>query len=1129
MAKQIVHRFVMGLLLVSIFALVINVQEVSAPNSNDNTAILNLKEKRVNLSFPRPEAIKIGGYYWLRIENCSYFTVPSQPMLPVRSFVMKFPEKSIIRDVSVNVDEVLLEGSFSILPVPSPTIVGVQDRVELSEDPTIYRSKNSFPNAWYVQREANGIDVETTTRVKYLILNLFPLKYLPAENKVLRAENVSITVTYIERSDISGSLTRLKNLIIASPTLETYAHQLALWKNSTGTSSKVLNTTWIYSHYSGVDNQEKIRNCIKDSVATYGIIYVTIFGDADQVPVRYAYVPDGQDTYTPTDLYYADLDGTWDDNGDKLYADQRYDYVDGIPDVYIGRIPPSVAQYAQVAVDKIKGYQQQYDGTQGWARRIVLSAGTGHNGIEDTLGNATTVLKEYIARIVNDKKLVKLYESAGNLSTASMASEINQGALFVNFAGHGDPGKWLFYWVIPGLIWNGFGISNVQSLTNGFKLPVVTTMSCSTARFDDQDCIGEWFVLEPDGGSIAYFGATRISWGYPDGWSPYGLMGEIDWRIYENFFEGHTRLGQMWGETVMEYVESHIWNYKSAWKYDVKTFMEFVLLGDPTLKICPTIFEDDFESGSFNTWSGTSRSSGETTSVVNTLVHHGAYSGKFTSNGGASNEYAYCYKNIMPLSELYVRGNFYVATYGIAEDNDRFYFLVMRGALQSNRVAYAGWRKVGGVVKWCLVIRHGTSNVVAYSTTSPSRNRWYCVEVHWFESATVGYGKLWVNGILVCSIAGKNTAYCGHATRIDFGLPYIVGCNATKVYGDCCAVARAQIGPEPPNLFQDGFEHGNFNQWSGKSVSLGETAIVTNALSHHSTYSAMFTSNGNGGSERAYCYKTIPASTELYARGYFKVTTSGIADNYDRFYFVVFRVGSNTVAKAGWKKTGGVVKWNLLIRNGTGWVQAYSSKSPSLNQWYSVELHWRKSVTAGYAELWIDGALLASVSNKNTAYYGDVNRVDLGLAELVNCNITRVYSDCTAISTTYIGPEMLDEWFSSVSYIKHHYEEWWDGELYEWDELEIKVDVHTTDGTLNVTVYAYIIGKREGQTYEPIEGNPTIWTITGTGLEYHSITLTPWGGDEDWFDVQLYLYDNQGNLEDYRYDSEVAYLVGPPE
>jgi parallel beta-helix repeat protein len=543
-------------------------------------------EQNIAISFSTPHCTKIGQYDRLEMENCSFVTNPGQPMLPIRTVVMKLPERSSILDVNVKIREAQLEGIFYVLPAPSPSIVGSQLPEDFSEDATIYASESFFPEEWYTFREGHGLDAEINTRVKYVIFGLFPLRFLPAEKRVTRAVDISIKVSYVEELPLTTP-SSIKNLIITSPDFETYALQLAQWKNQTGVSSRAVNTTWIYHNYGGIDHPEQIRTCIKDFVASYGILYVTVFGDADVVPVRYAYVPDGEDTYTPTDLYYADLDGTWDDNNDQLYADQRYDNVDGIPDVYVGRIPPSLTSYAQVAVDKIIGYQSQFNASQSWTRRVVLAAGTGSgDGISNPFGMAFPFLKNYTATLCSGNEIVKLYESYGNLSATSMSSQINQGSLFANFAGHGASGLWLFYWIFPLLdIYDSYEVSDVQALTNGYRLPVVTTMSCSTAEFDVTDCIGEWFVLEPGGGAIGYFGSTRIAWGYSDEWIITGLMGEMDWRVYQNYYEGFTRLGQMWGESVSEYVQSHVWDYESAWVKHVKTFMEFVLLGDPTIRI----------------------------------------------------------------------------------------------------------------------------------------------------------------------------------------------------------------------------------------------------------------------------------------------------------------------------------------------------------------------------------------------------------------------------------------------------------------------------------------------------------------------------------------------------------------
>jgi hypothetical protein len=467
--------------------------------------------------------------------------------------------------------------------------------------------------------------------------------------------------------------------------------------------------------------------------------------------------------------------------------------------------------------------------------------------------------------------------------------------------------------------------------------------------------------------------------------------------------------------------------YSSVWKvcYDTKFTVEWIglnLYGVGTLyygynssrienfQYSRAYLEDGFESGSFNWWNGTSRSSGETATVVNVLKHCGVYSAMFASNGTGGSEYAYCYKTISSSAALYVRGYFLVSKSGIVEEGDCFCLLAMFAG--SNGVAYAGWRKTGGVVKWCLVIRNGTSSVFSYSASRPALNQWYCVELHWKKDSANGLGELYINGAKVCSIIGRNTASYGNVTEVRLGLPAIGYCSSTIVYGDCAKTASTYIGPE--FLLEDSFESGDFGAWSGKRVSAGETAIVTNARSYRGLYSAMFASNGTGGSEYAYCYKTISSSAALYVRGYFLVSKSGIVEEGDCFCLLAMFAGSNGVAYAGWRKTGGVVKWCLVIKDGSNTMLAYSASSPVLDQWYCVEVHWKKDAVNGLGQLWVNNARVCSITGKNTTAYGDVNQVRFGLATMYYCSATTIYCDDCVISRTttvnkmYISPATVE-------------------------------------------------------------------------------------------------------------------------
>jgi hypothetical protein len=214
-----------------------------------------------------------------------------------------------------------------------------------------------------------------------------------------------------------------------------------------------------------------------------------------------------------------------------------------------------------------------------------------------------------------------------------------------------------------------------------------------------------------------------------------------------------------------------------------------------------------------------------------------------------------------------------------------------------------------------------------------------------------------------------------------------------------------QLQPISPPLFADGFESGGFSAWTGSSNSAGETGAIVGSPTHHGTYSAKFTSNGNGGTESAYCYESVQSSAELFARGYFYLSQSGIVEESDRFFFIILKAGSNGVAYAGWKKTGGLVEWCLVVRSGASYVYAYSADVPSLNRWYCVELHWKEDAVAGSGDLWVDGSLVCSLTGRNTGSYGDANQVGLGLPQISDCASTTIYSDCVVVARANIGPE----------------------------------------------------------------------------------------------------------------------------
>jgi hypothetical protein len=260
-----------------------------------------------------------------------------------------------------------------------------------------------------------------------------------------------------------------------------------------------------------------------------------------------------------------------------------------------------------------------------------------------------------------------------------------------------------------------------------------------------------------------------------------------------------------------------------------------------------------------------------------------------------------------------------------------------------------------------------------------------------------GYGQLGISGSVAdqAYVSGNSTSYL-----LEAGV-------TVPPYNQVQSVLLPQLLPflivfaQESEVHQPGFdgtfETGDFSSWTGISVTSGETATVVNTMPYEGNFSARFASNGTGGFEAAYCYESVTASSSLYAGGYFYVSQSGITGNDDLFYLIEFLAGGNSVAYAGWWRTGGVDRWNLIIRNATGWASAYSNFSPSLDEWHIVELYWAEGAANGYGELYVDGTLACSIKNQNTTSFGGINEVRLGLAEVYNCGPTTVYADSCRI------------------------------------------------------------------------------------------------------------------------------------
>jgi hypothetical protein len=209
-----------------------------------------------------------------------------------------------------------------------------------------------------------------------------------------------------------------------------------------------------------------------------------------------------------------------------------------------------------------------------------------------------------------------------------------------------------------------------------------------------------------------------------------------------------------------------------------------------------------------------------------------------------------------------------------------------------------------------------------------------------------------------------------------------------------------------PYTFTDGFESGGFNAWSGTSVTSGETLSIVSSPVHSGTRSAKFTSNGGGNGEYAITYKNVNLN-EAYVKASFQIT-AGLPEinNGDHFYLIGL-TGTGNQIYAGVIRTNGVDRWTIHVMNGTtwlNWVTNTTAPLPTLGKWVTILLHWRESSTNGTAELYINGVKTITITNLNTASYGNTTRIAIGITYSYLQKSITVYADDTTISNAPVTP-----------------------------------------------------------------------------------------------------------------------------
>ena len=593
--------------LVSLFSALCLFLSLNPLYSATTTATIRFDLENVSISHS-------AGYDRVIMEGCEVTDRVGEPQLPVFIHHRSLPSGATITAVElIHSQDEVLPGRYYPFPAQPPAILGIPGRdlpipPFVSPDEEIYGSRNPYPGEIVEIAGSGHLGAASIGSVL-----IYPLTYIPDEGTLVLHRLVEYRIEYeitesqpVRRTRISPEsdtmMGRMERSLTGEdppaypqhrgggamedmdPDLYPYVAitsedflsaftPLVDWKTAKGVRGRIVTTQYIDQNYSGVDLAEKIRNFILDAYQNAGAQWVLLGGDTDVIPARSAWAMDCEmgypgDNELQADLYYSDLDGTWDANQNGTYGEIN-DEVDLFPDVFVGRAPVENDLDAAVFVDKVIGYERtpptDYQTNMTMAAEILWSDPYTDMGIGADMIDSLYIPSRF-------DPITKLYMSLGNENTFTVLAALNGGQNLFNHDGH----CWYDYMSMGN---GGLVNGDMDGLINGDRTGILYSIGCWPAAID-YDCIAEHFVTNPEGGGIAFIGNSRYGWGSP-GNPGFGYSERFVHQFYRYMFlEGFERPSEALAMSKSYYVSRSQTENVYRWhQYQVN------LLGDPEMSL----------------------------------------------------------------------------------------------------------------------------------------------------------------------------------------------------------------------------------------------------------------------------------------------------------------------------------------------------------------------------------------------------------------------------------------------------------------------------------------------------------------------------------------------------------------
>jgi len=367
------------------------------------------------------------------------------------------------------------------------------------------------------------------------------------------------------RTAKKAGLPEIDYLIITNDALADEFEPFAEYRTSRGLRAEIRTEEWIRNNYEGRDLQEKTRNLIIDCFQRRGLSYVLLAGDVAQVPCRrLRIVTDGTTGDIPSDMYFGDLDYSWDSNHNDLFGEMS-DSVDLYADVIVGRASVDNVYQVRNFIAKVKTYEG--NPATDYIRRSLLPSGwlwqsIGYHGrfVNDSVANLTPSGWTDVG-MVNPP------------SASTVQDSFDHGFALFDPAGHGNHAG-VYYEDGTPIYLTG----NASQQRNRRRYSIMTSLACDPGDFEANDCLAEAALNCDSAGCIGAMMNSRYGWGTPPQMGP---SEKLCVRFYDHLFNAQEYVIGVTHNRSREDYSGAAWS-DALWRWCVT---EFNLFGDPAVDI----------------------------------------------------------------------------------------------------------------------------------------------------------------------------------------------------------------------------------------------------------------------------------------------------------------------------------------------------------------------------------------------------------------------------------------------------------------------------------------------------------------------------------------------------------------